>query len=148
MKAAKIYIATNDRGYRIGQDHPNSKLTNIEVDALIRDRGPEDAPTMSLSQLAKLYGLSKSGVKGIIDGNRRGQSQHLVKKAASKMQVDPHPKVSAQFRVSIRARSIINRIGGGKALERMAWAIDARLRHAPTQEPEDVFKRVLDKIAL
>lgn len=144
----KRYIATNEKGYRIGQDHPNSKLTDIEVAALIRDRGPEDAPTMSLSQLAKRYGLSKSGVKGIIDGNRRGQAQRLVKKDAETKRPSREPKVSGQFRVSLRARSILNRIGGGKALERMAWAIDARLRCAPTQEPEDVFKRVLDKIAL
>lgn len=145
---AKTYIATNEKGYRIGQDHPNAKLTDIEVAALIRDRGPEDAPTMSLSQLAKRYGLSKSGVKGIIDGNRRGQAQRLVKKEAGVSRPANDPKVSGQFRVSLRARSIINRIGGGKALERMAWAIDAKLRRAPTQEPEDVFKRVLDKIAL
>lgn len=144
----KRYIATNENGYRIGQDHPNSKLTDIEVAALIRDRGPEDAPTMSLSQLAKRYGLSKSGVKGIIDGNRRGQAQRLVKKDTETKRTSREPKVSGQFRVSLRARSILNRIGGGKALERMAWAIDARLRCAPTQEPEDVFKRVLDKIAL
>ena len=62
MKTQK-YVATNDRGYRVGQDHPNAKLTDVEVAALIRDRGPEEAPTMSLSQLAKRYGLSKSGVK-------------------------------------------------------------------------------------
>lgn len=145
---AKQYIATNEKGYRIGQDHPNAKLTDIEVAALIRDRGPEDAPTMSLSQLAKRYGLSKSGVKGIIDGNRRGQPQRLVKKEAEVKSHAREPKVSGQFRVSLRARSILNRIGGGKALERMAWAIDSKLRRAPNQEPEDVFKRVLDKIAL
>jgi len=145
---AKQYIATNENGYRIGQDHPNAKLTDIEVAALIRDRGPDDAPTMSLSQLAKRYGLSKSGVKGIIDGNRRGQAQRLVKKDTEAKRRTNEPKVSGQFRVSLRARSIINRIGGGKALERMAWAIDSKLRRAPNQEPEEVFKRVMDKIAL
>lgn len=146
---AKTYIATNEKGYRIGQDHPNAKLTDIEVAALIRDRGPEDAPTMSLAQLAKRYGLSKSGVKGIIDGNRRGQAQRLVKKDTKERRKSAgEPNVSAQFRVSLRARSILNRIGGGKALERMAWAIDSKLRRAPSQEPEDVFKRVLDGIAL
>lgn len=67
----RVYF--NEIGYRVGESHHNAKLTDIEVDALIRDRGPEDAPTMSLSQLAKRYGLSKSGVKGILDGNRRGQ---------------------------------------------------------------------------
>ena len=145
---AKRYIATNERGYRIGQDHPNSKLTDIEVSALIRDRGPEDEPTMSLSQLASRYGMSKSGVKGILDGNRRGQAQRMVKKDTEAKRTTKEPKVSGQYRLSLRARSILTRIGGSKALERMAWAIDSRLRHAPTQEPEDVFKRVLDKIAL
>ena len=147
MKTQK-YVATNDRGYRVGQDHPNAKLTDVEVAALIRDRGPEEAPTMSLSQLAKRYGLSKSGVKGIVDGNRRGQAQRFVKKDVKEKPKHYEPKVSCQFRVSLRARSILNRIGGGAALERMAWAIDAKLRRAPTQEPEAVFKRVLDNIAL
>lgn len=148
MQKKPRYIATNDKGYRVGQDHWNAKLTDIEVDALIRDRGPEDAPTMSLSQLARRYGLSKSGVKGILDGNRRGQAQRLVKKEAKEKVMARDPKVSGQFRVSLRARSILNRIGGGRALERLAWAIDAKLRCAPGQEPEDVFTRVVEKIAL
>lgn len=103
---------------------------------------------MSLSQLASRYGMSKSGVKGILDGNRRGQAQRMVKKDTEAKRTTKEPKVSGQYRLSLRARSILTRIGGSKALERMAWAIDSRLRHAPTQEPEDVFKRVLDKIAL
>lgn len=64
-------IRVNERGYRVGQDHPNSKLTDAQVEQLIRDRGPDHAPLMSLQQLANKWGMSKSGVKGIIDGNRR-----------------------------------------------------------------------------
>lgn len=141
-------ITINERGYRIGQDHHNSKLTDIEVAALIRDRGPEDAPAMSLSQLAARYGLSKSGVKGILDGRRRGQPQRLVKKEKSTKRAAKEPIVSGQFRMSLRARSIINKLGGGKALERMAWAIDSKLRRAPDQDLDAVFKRILERISL
>lgn len=69
----KRRVMVNEKGYRVGQSHPNAKLTDEQIEQLMRDRGPDDAPTMSLSQLGKRYGLSKSGVKGIIDGTRRGQ---------------------------------------------------------------------------
>ena len=118
---AKQYIATNEKGYRIGQDHPNAKLTDIEVLALIRDRGPEDAPIMSLSQLAAKYGLSKSGVKGILDGRRRGQPQRLVKKDVTKRDyIRKDEKVRVNLRVSLRSRAILHRLGGGAWIDMLA----------------------------
>lgn len=67
----RIYV--NEIGYRIGEDHQNAKLSDAQVEALIIDRGPEDAPTMSYAKLAKRYGISKSGARDIIKGNRRCQ---------------------------------------------------------------------------
>lgn len=69
----KRRVEINERGYRVGEGHTNAKLTNEQVVQLIEDRGPDHAPLMSLQQLATKWGMSKSGVKGIIDGNRRCQ---------------------------------------------------------------------------
>jgi len=147
-KKSTSYIATNERGYRVGQDHHNAKLTDIEVDALIRDRGPEDAPTMSLSQLAKRYGLSKSGVKGILDGNRRGQAQRLVKKSVSEREhTGRSPKVRAEFAISLRSRTILQRAGGAKMLERIACTIETAMARARSDDPDQAMKRILGKLS-
>jgi len=69
----KRRVEINEIGYRVGASHPNAKLTNEQVEQLIDDRGPGHAPLMSLQQLADKWEMSKSGVKGIIDGNRRCQ---------------------------------------------------------------------------
>lgn len=69
----KRRVQVNEIGYRVGESHPNAKLTDDQVEQLILDRGPDHSPHMSLQQLANKWGMSKSGVKGIIDGNRRCQ---------------------------------------------------------------------------
>lgn len=144
----KEYIATNDRGYRVGQDHHNAKLTDIEVAALIRDRGPEDNPTMSLSQLAKRYGLSKSGVKGILDGNRRGQAQRLVKKQVTQRAVKREQKVRVNLRVSLRSRAILHRLGGGAWIDEIAVRVDSLMRRARTLDDPQAVERVLKDIGV
>lgn len=67
------WIDVNTHGCRIGDSHHNAKLSDVQVQQLLIDRGPRSAPTMSLSALAKKWGLSKSGVKAIVDGRNRGQ---------------------------------------------------------------------------
>lgn len=69
----RSWVMVNEHGMRIGQSHQNAKLSDTQVQQLLTDRGPSDAPRMSLNALAAKYGVSKSGVKGIIDGRRRGQ---------------------------------------------------------------------------
>lgn len=69
----KRMVRVNENGKRIGQYHPNAKLTDEQIEQLIIDRGPVDAPSMTLSELGRKWGLSKSGVKGILDGRNRGQ---------------------------------------------------------------------------
>lgn len=142
----KRFIATNDRGYRIGQDHHKAVLTDIEVEAMIRDRGPEDAPTMSLSQLAKRYGLSKSGVKGILDGNRRGQAQRLV--AKDETHKASAKKVRVNLKVTLRARSILHRLGGGAWIDHLAERVDEKLRCARENDPNQALERVLKELCV
>lgn len=139
------YIATNDRGLRVGQDHPNSKLSDVEVEALLRDRGPEDAPLMSYLQLAKKYGISKSGARHIIKGDRRCQSKRFVKKLES-VRTFSDKKVRVNLCVSLRARAILHRLGGGKWIDRIAVHIDRELRRAPNADEVQAFERVLGRL--
>jgi hypothetical protein len=111
----KCPVRVNERGLRIGQDHPLAKLTDAEVEQLIADRGPEGAPLMSLSQLAARYGLSKSGVKGILDGRRRGQIGLRVDRLPS--QRGRVQKVRVNLRMSLHHRALLHRLGGS------AWLV-------------------------
>lgn len=143
-KKSMRYVTTNELGMRIGQDHPKAVLTDIEVDALIRDRGPDEAPLMSYGQLSRKYGISKSSVRDILVGRRRGQAKVLVRRdethhAASKA------KVRLNIRLSLRARSILNRLGGSRWLEHVAGRIDAQMRRAPHSTTDVVAERVLER---
>ena len=66
-------VAVNAGGYRIGEDHPNARLTNHEGHH-------------SLRQLAKVFDISKSQVRNIVKGLKRAQlpesykTVHLIKK--------------------------------------------------------------------
>lgn len=148
MSESKIlrYVATNDFGVRIGQDHPRAVLSDIEVDALILDRGPEDAPLMSYSQLAKKYGISKSCVRDILTGRRRGQAQKMVNRPEIERIVSK--KVRVNLKVTLRARSLLHRIGGGAWIDSVAARIDSEMRCARTDDPNVVIERVLRKLCV
>lgn len=104
---------------------------------------------MSLSQLAKRYGMSKSGVKGIIDGNRRGQAQRLVKKEAVKREyTNKEPKVRVNLRVSIRSRVILHRLGGGAWIDEIAVRVDSLMRRARSLDDQQAVERVLREIGV
>ena len=60
----KTWVRVNEDGRRIGESHPQAVLSDVEVEALLAER---DAGA-TLSELARRWGLSKSGVKGIVDG--------------------------------------------------------------------------------
>lgn len=145
----KSYIAVNDIGYRIGQDHPKAKLTDIEVGALIRDRGPEEKPSMSLSQLAKRYGMSKSGVAGILNGRRRGQATKLVEKPkAVRVLPSRERKVRVNLRVSLRARALLHRLGGGRWIDSVMVRVAQRLERARSLDEDQALERVLEEIGV
>lgn len=117
----KRTVRVNERGQRIGEGHHNATLTDAEVERLIADRGPEEAPRMSLSMLASRYGLSKSGVKGILDGRRRGQIGLTVDRPPATRPKANVVKVRVKISVTLQHRAKLHRLGGAvwlaKALE-------------------------------
>lgn len=139
------YVATNERGLRVGQDHHKAVLTDIEVEALIRDRGPEESPAMSYSQLAASYGISKSSARDFVKGNRRGQPKRMVQKDGES-QKNPQKKVRVNLKVSLRARAILHRLGGGAWIDAIALRIDSKLRCARGSDPNRVFEQVIDEL--
>lgn len=109
-------VRVNERGLRIGESHPGAKLSDAEVELLLADRG--DGPSkggMSLGALAKKWGLSKSGVKGIVDGKRRGQIGPSVDKSPSKKLRVKKVRVTASLQLHLRAK--FHRLGGSAWLE-------------------------------
>jgi hypothetical protein len=111
------YVRRNDRGLRIGEDHPNARLTDAEVEALLADR----AAGLSLSALARKWGMSKSGVKGIIDGRSRAQhgERHLgddVRRAKCK-------SVRVNLRLPLHVRAKLHRLGGSRWIVRTLEAL-------------------------
>jgi DNA-binding MarR family transcriptional regulator len=63
-------VVVNEAGLRIGEDHPNAKLTNGEVETL-RQLHEEDG--LSYKALAEKFELSKGAVAKICRYERRGQ---------------------------------------------------------------------------
>ncbi len=64
-------ITVNQKGYAIGEDHRNAKLTNEQIDR-IRDLREEHG--MKYSQLAEMYQVSKSMIAGVCQYRRRAQT--------------------------------------------------------------------------
>jgi hypothetical protein len=115
---SKTTISVNDLGYRVGQDHPRARLTDIEVDALIRDRGPEESPRMSYATLSRKYRISKSSVRDIITGRRRGcLSNHVEKEEIPGKTLPRERRVRVNLHLSLEARALLIRLGGGRWIE-------------------------------
>jgi IS30 family transposase len=62
-------VAVNERGLRIGEDHPRAELTDAEVER-IRELHEEG---MSYRQLAEKFEQSKGAIAKICRYERRGQ---------------------------------------------------------------------------
>ena len=62
-------VAVNDAGLRIGEDHPNSKLTDAEVETIRQMH--EDG--MSYKTLAEKFEVSKGAIAKLCRYERRGQ---------------------------------------------------------------------------
>lgn len=109
----KKLVRVNERGIRIGESHPNARLSDVEVELLRCDR---DAG-LSLSALASKYGLSKSGAKKIVDGVCRGQigpTVHAAETRRAKIK-----KVSVQISLPLNLRAKVHRLGGSAWVEKM-----------------------------
>lgn len=66
----KKLVAVNDAGLRIGEDHPNAKLTDAEVE---RIRSLHEAERMSYKLLAEKFEISKGAIAKICRYERRAQ---------------------------------------------------------------------------
>lgn len=74
---ARKFIAVNERGHTLGEDHHNARLTNAEVDLLLELRDELDErgrPVWSYSKLAVKFEISKSAVRKICRGQTRCQT--------------------------------------------------------------------------
>lgn len=63
-------VAVNEAGLRIGQDHPNAKLTDSEIE---RIRSLHEEEGLSYTRIADIYEISKGAVAKICRYERRGQ---------------------------------------------------------------------------
>lgn len=76
-----MLVAVNEYGFRIGEDHPNSKLTNEQIDAI---RDLREFQNMRYTDIAKLFGLSKGAIAKICRYERRAQTIERWKKIEDK----------------------------------------------------------------
>ena len=113
----KTWVRVNEDGRRIGESHPQAVLSDVEVDALLAER---DAGA-TLSELARRWGLSKSGVKGIVDGRRRGQVGPRVMRLQSRVAL-----VSVCVVLTLQERSRFERIGGVRWLRETLATVGVR----------------------
>ena len=113
----KTWVRVNEDGRRIGESHPQAVLSDVEVDALLAER--EAGAT--LSELARRWGLSKSGVKGIVDGRRRGQVGPRVMRRPARVAL-----VSVCVVLTLQERSRFERIGGVRWLRETLATVGVR----------------------
>ncbi len=113
----KTWVRVNEDGRRIGESHPLAVLSDVEVEALLAER---DAGA-TLSELARRWGLSKSGVKGIVDGRRRGQVGPRVMRRPARVAL-----VSVCVVLTLQERSRFERIGGVRWLRETLGTVGVR----------------------
>ena len=86
-----------------GRGRPKGSLNKV----------PAQARGMILAALARRWGISKSGVKGLVDGSRRGQVGPTVSRAPSQRE-----RVRAWVSLTLAERAKLRRLGGSKFVRR------------------------------
>ena len=76
-KKPSKFVAVNEFGWRIGQDHHNAKLSNDDIDHI---RDLREDLGLSYSEIARRYSISVAGVQKICNYTRRSQSVDHFKK--------------------------------------------------------------------
>lgn len=66
----RICVAVNDQGRRIGEDHPNAKYLNDDVERarVFRSEG------YTLREISRMLDMPIRTIRGYLDGSRRSQS--------------------------------------------------------------------------
>lgn len=64
-------VAVNETGKRVGEDHHHAKLSNEQVD---RIRDLHEDHDLTYTQLATMFGVSKSTIASICQYRRRAQT--------------------------------------------------------------------------
>lgn len=66
----RICVAVNDQGRRIGEDHPNAKYLNDDVERarVFRSEG------YTLREISRMLDMPVRTIRGYLDGSRRSQS--------------------------------------------------------------------------
>lgn len=67
----KVFVAVDELGLRIGETHPNAKLTDAEVDQI---RDLREIARWGYSDLAAAYGVPKSTIHMICTYKRRAST--------------------------------------------------------------------------
>lgn len=65
------YVATNDRGLRIGEGHQRAKLTDREIEEI---RDLHEAGAFNCPELGKLYGISRWYAWQVVSYLKRSQT--------------------------------------------------------------------------
>jgi hypothetical protein len=72
-------VGVNERGNRVGEDHPRARLSNADVDAMFEMREPSDgSPRSSYAAIARAFGVSKGHVSDILSDRCRRRAAYPV----------------------------------------------------------------------
>lgn len=72
-----MLVAVNENGYRIGESHHRSKLTDKQVDLA---RELHDAGVMGYDRLSRLFNVSRTCIKRVVKCETRWQIAAKFKK--------------------------------------------------------------------
>lgn len=82
-------VAVNERGKRIGQDHPAARLTDQEVELM---RQLHEEHSMGLTALARMFDVTKKAVWQIVTYRLRAQTVASFKARTVYLTPDPAPE--------------------------------------------------------
>jgi hypothetical protein len=74
-----MLVAVNERGLRIGEGHPQCKLTDIQVDTI---RELHNTGSIGYTILGRIFGVSRTCIKKIVVCEKRWQTPAKFKKVA------------------------------------------------------------------
>lgn len=77
MRKFTTTVAVNENGHRIGDSHPRAKLSNREVELVLRLHHFE---RWTYAKLAVKFGVSKSCIAWICRGEKRNQTPSAWKR--------------------------------------------------------------------